>query len=149
MCVYTSVNLMYLSMCHEDYVWCTVCLSITCPLQVSPPPAPVRGGGGGGGESGARQFVCGPGDNPYAICARELGDGMKYLDLYYNGEKLTREAARNLPNNAVLVYYGAGGASGGGVAQRVSVVAHSTACARTASQPRQGDPRLSAVPRML
>ncbi|KXZ52122.1 hypothetical protein GPECTOR_10g1145 [Gonium pectorale] len=63
-----------------------------------------------------RVFILEPGDNPFAICQREFGNGMLYLNMEYYGPltdgrgeskgRLTEESARHLPDGARLVYPG-------------------------------------------
>ncbi|KAG2484077.1 hypothetical protein HYH03_017096 [Edaphochlamys debaryana] len=65
--------------------------------QQTPTPSPARG---------ERVFTLASGDNPYAICQREFGDGMKYLNMTYNGCRLTEQSACSLPDGARLVYRG-------------------------------------------
>ncbi|KAG2426813.1 hypothetical protein HXX76_012866 [Chlamydomonas incerta] len=84
------------------------------PSGVRAPQQVTHGHGGGNGE---RVFTLAAGDNPYAICEREFGDGMLYLQMEYNGRRLTEQSARNLPDGARLVYRGGAAAGGGGGAR--------------------------------
>ena len=65
-----------------------------------------------GAGSGKRVFILASGDNPYAICLREFGDGMLYLRMEYNGQRLTEQSACTLPDGARLVYRPNGGGHG-------------------------------------